>query len=121
MSRKHTLKELTQSDLNVRRSREAPQKKKSKNSKYDALLEKFPLFSQEFIERIQHDFFESIVNILIEEVDHTSFTEDDPLLLIAPNMNDQDSIAYWNSGNYGLPAASPGARPWPGIFFKYNK
>lgn len=99
MSRKHCLTQAKKSKLNI-------------------LVAKFPCLSIELIQKIiQHDFFESVVDVLIEEIDEHSFTEDEPLLLIAPNLNDQDSISYWNSGNYGLPATSPGARPWPGFKF----
>ena len=40
--------------------------------------------------------------------------EDDPLLLIVPDLSDPRSVEYFSSGNYGLPVGYPGALAWPG-------
>jgi hypothetical protein len=80
----------------------------------ETLRKKFPVMSSGFLETITcHEFFKSAVTGLLE-MDPTSLSEDDPWLLIVPNLNNQDSVAYWHSGNYGVAESSPGHRPWPG-------
>lgn len=41
-------------------------------------------------------------------------SEEDPLLLVGVDPNTAAARDYFDSGNYGLPAASPGHLPWPG-------
>ena len=38
------------------------------------------------------------------------FSESDPLLLLIPDLNDANSVHYFNNGNFGL----PGGPLWPG-------
>lgn len=35
------------------------------------------------------------------------------LLFVLPNLDDPNSIHFFNCGNFGLPAEIPGSRPWP--------
>jgi hypothetical protein len=41
-------------------------------------------------------------------------TEEDPLLVVVIDPNNASSVAFANTGNYGLPAGAPGLVPWPG-------
>jgi hypothetical protein len=47
-------------------------------------------------------------------------SEDDPLLVLAFDSADANALAYWNNGNYGLPAGAPGALPWPGTVIQLD-
>lgn len=42
-----------------------------------------------------------------------TWTEEDPLLLIALENSDTTSLHYYHHGNFGLPANTPGSLPWP--------
>jgi hypothetical protein len=41
-------------------------------------------------------------------------SESDPLVIIAADPTDPDSISYFNNENYELPAGTSGGLPWPG-------
>ena len=41
-------------------------------------------------------------------------SESDPLIIISADPADPASVSYFNNGNYGLPAGTPGGLVWPG-------
>lgn len=41
-------------------------------------------------------------------------SESDPLIIISADLSDPASVSYFNNGNYGLPADTPGGLAWPG-------
>ena len=41
-------------------------------------------------------------------------SDDDPLLLIAFDVADDNAVRYFQGGNFNLPVGVPGALPWPG-------
>ena len=41
-------------------------------------------------------------------------SESDPLIIICADLTDPASVSYFNKGNYGLPAGTPGGLLWPG-------
>jgi hypothetical protein len=47
------------------------------------------------------------------EKDGFTCSESDPLLIISVDWNDDDSVGYFNEGNYGIAAATPGHLPAP--------
>jgi len=53
-------------------------------------------------------------NLLQLKDDGFKISEGDPLLLIECDVNDPSAVAYFESGNYGLPVGSPGHVPCPG-------
>ena len=48
------------------------------------------------------------------DADKLHISTADPLLVLVIDPNNPLSADYANAGNYGLPAGSPGAIPWPG-------
>ena len=124
MKKSVPFKELSDSDLNVRdhdRVEEAPTKTQENQvssspllTTLDSLKLKFPKISHELLVEItRNDFFAPLISGLFE-IDDSEIFEDDPYLLVVPDLTNGDSIGYWNSGNYGLAPGSPGFRPWPG-------
>mmetsp|Transcript_32404 Transcript_32404/g.50474 ORF Transcript_32404/g.50474 Transcript_32404/m.50474 type:complete len:222 (-) Transcript_32404:282-947(-) len=43
-----------------------------------------------------------------------TMSERDPLLFLVPDLHNEESLHYFNNGNFGLPPGSPGSLPWPG-------
>ena len=79
------------------------------------LSNKFPNFSRELLDRLVVDPSCKPTIDALNAVKKKDFSEDYPLLMVIPYINDQNSIDYVNCGNYGLQPLVPGYAPWPGI------
>jgi hypothetical protein len=85
------------------------------NTKNEILKEKMN-FPSELFDQLD----ENTKNCLLEVyLSKPQLTEDDPLLLIVPDYNDANSIAFLNNGNYGLGVNQPGYLPWPGAILLF--
>ena len=63
---------------------------------------KYPKFSREILDRLIADpSHQPTIEALIA-MKKGDFSEDNPILMLIPHMNDQNSVDYVNSGNFGL-------------------
>ena len=82
-------------------------------SKYAQLKEKFFGLSEGILHDLQNKHMQPALEALLS-LKETDFSEEDPFMLIVPMLHDNNSIAFCNEGNYGLPPGAAGHRAWPG-------
>lgn len=71
-------------------------------------ISKFPNLSHEFVNALfSSPISKPIIDFLLT-VEPWTFHEDDPLLIIIPNIHNPDSLAYFNGGNCTLSENAPG-------------
>lgn len=83
------------------------------DSKED-LKTKFTAFTDAFLDRLFKNPDHSQAIQGLAAIKESDFSEEDPLLLVVTDVNNADSVLYFNAGNYGLNIGAPGYRVWPG-------
>jgi hypothetical protein len=78
----------------------------------DPFREKYSGLSEQLLADLETDFMAPAKTAMMA-LTEKDFSEEDPLVIIVPDLSNPDSIHYWHYGNFGLPVRTPGALPWP--------